>query len=104
MHRPRLGARKWYQGHVGTEGLRALVDEVSRGRHVGVRDRSGTDHGGRRRLGRLALFLEADLLLDRAAQLVGRLLELLDALAQRTAQFRQLSRSEDNQGDHEYDN
>src|SRR5713226_9311438 len=53
-------------------------------------------------LGGLALF-GADFLVERVFQLVRRFLELGDALAERLAQFRELSRAEHNQRDREDD-
>src|SRR5262249_54049783 len=49
------------------------------------------------------LFFEADLLFQGALQLVGRPLELGEALAQGTAQLRQLARTKNDQSDHEND-
>ena len=45
----------------------------------------------------VALVLDPDLLLERAPQLVGGLLEFPDALAERPAQLWQLPRAEDDQ-------
>src|SRR5262245_40957371 len=71
--------------------LRAVV--VFEIRRRGLRSRRFS------RLGRAlaALFLDADLFVERIAELVGRALELTEALAQRPAELRQLSGPEDDQ-------
>ena len=78
---------------------------------VGVKIVSGVSRGPGDRRGLLRLdlgplfllFLDPDFLLERALQLVRGLLELADALAQRTAELGQLPRPEDDQRDHQDD-
>jgi hypothetical protein len=63
---------------------------------------SATGGGGATALG-AALFLDPDLLVERAAQLMGRPLELAKALAQGPPQLRQFSGPEDDERERQDD-
>src|SRR4029453_16440377 len=96
---------------VGTGAIQALrVTRLARNRLVGTVVVGEVRRGGLRgrRLSRLggalaALVLEADLFVERIAELVGGPLELAEALAERTAELRQLSGPEDNQRERQND-
>src|SRR5262249_24874568 len=95
-----LGARKWDERHGRLRAVFFMRRLSVFSRRRGCRRRS-------RRLGllgrRFFLLLDADLLFERVSELVGGLFEFSNAFAERFAELRQLSRTEDDQSDHEND-
>src|SRR5215213_1229135 len=96
---PSLDPGKGTSAMQGGLDLRAVCVPRDRLVERGVRRRR--HGGGRSRTG--ALLIETDLVLERAAQLVRRLLELVDAAAQRATELRKLAWPEDDQRNHEDD-